>query len=226
MKRELFAIAMILLVFVTCSKYKSQPDDTSQNGDIRGRLFLYDTITGSYTDILPVKSQAVTISYDTAANTNNFLYSTQSDTAGYFVFNNLLNDHKYRLHYQQTINGIIYTADTLVLEGNESISLISGVSTTLNNGIAYIFTDAQGGRVPGINVCAFTSPVLGAADTCAGSSFQLPPSDASGRTYKFDVRPGIYYNFISANYPNFVVRKHDQDTVTASGFKIKYVQVP
>ena len=56
--------------------------------------------------------------------------------------------------------------------------------------------------------------------------FQLPAADSYGRTYKFDVMPGIYYNYISVNYPGLVVKKYDSVHVGASGFRIKYVTLP
>jgi hypothetical protein len=225
MKYAIFFISLFLL-FITCKKYKAESDDVSQDGIIRGRLFLYDTVTGSYIDQAPVKSSVITIAYDTSADDLNYLYSTNTDTAGYFVFNNLLAGKKYHLYYQQTINGIIYTADTSVVTGAVDIPLVAGVSTTLNNGIAYIFKDANGQRVPGVNACSFTSQILATGDTCAGSSFQLPASDPYGRTYKFDVMPGIYYNYIYVDYPNFTVKKYDTVLVGVSGFRIKPITLP
>jgi len=226
MKYAIFIISIFAL-FITCKKYKAQSDDVSQNGMIRGRLFLYDTVTASYIDYLPVKSSAITLAYDTGGAANlNYLYSTNTDTAGYFVFNNLLAGKQYRLYFQQTNNGIVYTAETSVVTGDVEIPLVAGVSTTLNNGIAYIFEDANGNRVPGVNACSFTSQLLATGDTCAGSSFQLPAADSYGRTYKFDVMPGVYYNYISVDYPGLVVKKYDSVHVNASGFRIKYVSLP
>jgi hypothetical protein len=202
-------IILILLIIVsagmiTCTKYKSTRDDTKGDSSIYGRLFITDTLLGNGI-AASVGNQTIYLSYGSQTDlAGNFLYSTLTDSAGYFSFTNLNEDSSYRLHFSDTVAGLVYAADTLLSKpGIDSLAFIAQPALKSSTGFRISFLDSTGGgAVPGIPVCVFTSETLSLSaskDTCAGSNYQLT-SDNYGHISLFGLVPGTYYLYYHSNY--------------------------
>jgi hypothetical protein len=220
----------LMIICFSCSKYKSVNNDlgNSDNGYIRGQLVLYDTLTGVPYEV-PQNNKMVTLRYNDSAASLNFLYSVQTDSNGYFVFNDdLPANMTYYLNYTDTGSySLIYTAEaSSVTLGTSTLLMIATPSFTLNTGIWYRFVDSVTGvgAIPGVNACIFTSLSLYSDTSCMGSTYPLT-SDQEGRAFVFNLQPGTYYSRISVNYPSLSASKMDVFAVSDTLVR-KYVILP
>jgi hypothetical protein len=219
-----------IIYFVTilcfgCQKYKSLKDDIGNYNSsyIRGRLFLYNDLTGPYSNSVNANysiltGKTVTISY--YPNTplynsldSNYIFATQTDSNGYFVFNYLKANQPYILRSFDTLaSGLIFQAydsvtaicSTPTNPGIDTLSLYATYSSN-NNGFWIYFTDsALLGPIPGVNACVFTNPTLPAMPytSCKGSAYTLT-ADSLGRMYLFNIPTGNYYLDINDTFPAF-----------------------
>jgi len=65
-----------------------------------------------------------------------------------------------------------------------------------DNGIHYTVLDASGSRVPGGDICVFSSLELYRRDTCEGHNFQIPVGN-DGTGEQRNIRPDTYYIYYS-----------------------------
>ncbi len=215
---------------VGCRKYKTVRDDATGGSSIYGRLFLADTLLGTGAPV-PLGKQVVFLSYPHDSTVaGNFLLTAKTDSAGYFLFNNLQTDSGYRLLFSDTVNGLVYLADTLVNRaGDDSLPLIARPALDHSTGFKYSFVDrANGGAIPGVHACVFTSSTLALAagsDTCAGANFQLS-SDNQGRASLYGILPGQYYVFIYTSYTALPVKKLESITISPDVPEIIYDSLP
>jgi hypothetical protein len=222
-------IIILLIAIVACSKYKRVVDDVGGNGTLYGRLFLVDTVLGQGIPT-PFGKQVVYLFYSAdSLPYGNFLITAQTDSLGYFNFTSLRTDSYYRVEVNDTINGLVYEADTVMKAGNDSLALTVTPALYASIGFRYSFSDSHnGGAIPGVQVCVLTSQILAYAaggDTCAGSNYQLK-SDSFGRAYLFDIPPGMYYTQIRTNYTALPINFLDSVVVVTDSPTLRYYKLP
>lgn len=222
MRTYLF-LPLILIIF-SCNKFKNFSDDTSGNATIRGRLFIYNPLTGIY-DTLPQGKKTILLSDPTKNSVDNYILKTITDSTGYFVFTNLISSKKYQIYYEEKIGNLIFIADSSLLPGNDSLYFLAEPSINKNTGIEYFITDTtkQHGPIPGISICVFTSSQL-VNDSCKGSAYQLV-TDVYGRAYQFNLQPGTYYSVIKSNYYRLLSKKIDTIVINEGVIK-KTISLP
>ena len=204
MKRMLFTIFLVgPLCWLACKKYRNTADSIAgrTTSSIRGRLFLYDYLTGNG-DTVPLPKMTVSIGAAGSGNPLDFIQTTTTDSLGYFVFQYLDSTQLFHLNFTDTGAGhIMYLADTVMKPGNDSLAFIAYPSFLNNNGFYYFFASVQdtSGPIAGVSVCVFTNAAL-VADTCLGSAYQLT-SDSRGRAWLFQLPAGTYYSRIHVAYP-------------------------
>ncbi len=226
MRYNFFILVIILSLFISCRKYNKFPDDIG-TGTIYGRLFLIDTLTGNGSPI-PQGKKTIYISYKSDSSIkSNFLFTVNTDSAGYFIFNYLRTDSLYRIQYVDTTNGLTRQADTVLKAGTDTLALVAHPILSASTGFEYIFRDAiSNGAIAGVQVDIFTSAILAYADTSLGSNYQLV-SDPYGRAYKFGILQGKYYALIKTNYPTLTVNRLDSFTLsTDTSYYINNYMLP
>ena len=187
-----FLLPIILIGFFINSCNKSNvKGDLSGKEYIRGRLFLYDTLT-QWALGTPLSNKTINISYRDSPDTLNYLFSTKTNDQGYFTFENLKANVKYRLYYEEKINDIYYTAKTFSNASVDTLRVYADLAINKQNGIFYQITDKTGGPVKGAKVCIFSNLTSFNSGVCDASNYSLT-SDDHGRAYKFNISHGIYY---------------------------------
>jgi hypothetical protein len=169
-----------------------------QNPDtyVRGRLFLTDTIFQNSIE-LPLPNQLIKLA---TSDTLNFLYSSQTDSAGYFVFQKLQRNDVVALRYSNTINGVAYFADTLVQmqildlgsKNAQNLKVTATVDQIHQNGFYIYSKDSLGGIIPGAVISIYSSAVLANLNDPAGA-YKTVSSDNRGVAYCLNLPHGTYY---------------------------------
>jgi hypothetical protein len=228
--KKIFIILPIFMVMVwlACSKYKHTPDDIPGRTAtfLRGRLFLYDSITGNY-DTVPLGKQLVSIGYAASPNPLNYVYTTMTDSLGYFIFQNLDSTESYHLNFTSTdSNYLVYMADTILKPGSDSLAFVAYPSFEMNNGVLYHFVTAQdtNGAVAGVTACIFSNAAVVSDTSCTGSTWSLT-SDQYGRASLFHVLQGTYYTRVHVDFPSLDTTLIDTLTIPATGLVVKKIHL-
>ncbi len=184
---------------------------------IRGRVFMTDTITGFIKDI-PVKNKRIFLS---TGDTLNYLYSTQSDNEGYFIFN-LLSDknNSYTIFAYDTVPGVVYYSGIVKANrGAKDVVLQLYPNSKIQNGVVLYSRDSQNAALPSVTYKIYNNATLALANT--GSGFLYVQADTSGKGYKLNLAPGDYWvNAERTIDPFFYQRIGKKITVNSSGFTI------
>lgn len=219
MKNRKYLLFVALVAAITaCTKYKNLRDDTKGLLYIHGRLYVADTLTktGPY---VPTPFGAATIKIGYARdNANNYIYSVQADSNGYFTFTNLSADSSYVIFCKTTQNGAIFYQQ-------RPYQLTTSLDTTIltlypsknwQNGLVYTVTDSGNPPQPlnSCQVCLFKSQILFQADTCYGASYVLM-TNPYGAAYQLNVPSGQYYALFKDSISSKLVL-HGKDTITVN----------
>jgi hypothetical protein len=223
MKRSRIIALFFLVGLLCCNKYNKLPDDANGSDFIRGRLFLYNYVSGNYV-VSPLAKKTVTVAYPNTQS--NYIEKTLTDTAGYFIFANMNNTQKYEIKYTDTINGLIVTADTIIKPAQDSLSFVARPSMTANTGFELVFIDntANRGTIPNVQACVFTSSLL-VTDSCQGSVYQLT-SDVYGRVSQFGLRNMIYYILTKSKTASLPYDHVDTINLLQMPFSIDTIRIP
>lgn len=196
MKKILIILGLVIsCVYLSCKKYHDlKENDLMKNPSyIQGRLFLTDTLTQSAVNV-PLGGKKVTISLKDSPDLLNYIYSSTTDAEGYFSFENLSADLNYRVSYSETVGGKLYAVDTNgVAAPNGKLVLVAKLKKAGQKGIVFTVTDSLGKRLPGVDVCLFTSPITAGTKTCDGSNYSAK-TDANGHAPIFGLNAGSYYS--------------------------------
>ncbi|GEP97975.1 carboxypeptidase-like regulatory domain-containing protein [Chitinophaga cymbidii] len=212
----LYAV-IFLLVFSTC-KDDDMGGDLTGSEYIRGRLFLVDTLTQQATGT-PLAKKKINIKYASSTDTLNYLFTTTTDDEGYFLFSNLKENTSYRLLYEETVNGILYMADSAATAPTDTMRLIARLADSRQNGIHIMTTDINGGVIKDVSICIFNSPSLGyTSGSCDGSNYTIT-SNAAGQAFQFGLPQGKYYLFATAKIKDLTLTV--KDTLEING-QVKY----
>ncbi len=186
MKNKITSILFCAIAAIACTK-KEREEDLY----IRGRLFLTDTIILNKTDS-PLAGKKVLLSEDNG-DTLNYLYSTTTDTDGYFIFD-LINDGKnnFVVRFEESINGNIYTGKVNTAKGQTNVLMPARLNTIKQNGFYGRTKDILGGGMPNTTVSIYNSLVLANLNINSGAVETLT-TDNTGRFYKTRIAPGTYY---------------------------------
>jgi hypothetical protein len=208
---KIVSIAILLIIFFcTCNKKKDVQGDLVGDEYIRGRLFLFDTLTRSdFGTFLPEKT--VYIRYSDSKDTLNYLFSTKTDKDGYFTFSNLNKDKSYKVYYEEKINNVSYSAERVSLPPIDSLHLNAFISTK-QNGVIYTIEDSSGGRISKATVCIYSNVSLFKPGSCDASNYTLS-MDSNGHAFKFNIPKGTYYATVSTTINNAVMFANDTITI-------------
>jgi hypothetical protein len=183
-------ILLITCLYFNCNK-KNVEGDLSGKEYIRGRLFLYDTITQNLI-ASPLANKTINIAYADSPDTLNYLFSIKTDDQGYFIFQNLTKNKKYRVYYEEKINDIYYTGLALSYAPIDTLKVDATLSYKKQNGIYYSIRDSLGGAIKGVKVCIFSNVTTYNTGSCDASNYSLT-TDEFGHAYKFNLIQGNYY---------------------------------
>jgi hypothetical protein len=190
MKTFLFILLIVVLGW-QCSK--PVKDDLSGSLEIKGVLYLNDTLKSFATETALRNSQIYLRNIEDSSS-QNFLYSAITDTLGNFAFQNL-SDKQYKLSVSKEISGVIYRVDTTLLPSmiTAPIKLVLYPTATTYNVLTIIARDsASKGLLSDASVCLFHSRLLAQANLCDGSFLSLT-TDAFGKTHTTRLSTGWYY---------------------------------
>ncbi len=190
----------ILIIWLGISCEKIEDGDLSGSEKVIGRLFINDPLTNLTTDV-PQAGKKLTIRYEDSPDPVNYLFSTTSDTNGYFEFANLKENRQYIIKYQETISGTIYEDSVSVTAPNNKVVLTGKVATSKQSGVLVEIRDFSGNLLKDATVCVFTSDSnIGYLNgTCDGSIFQLKTNSA-GKASLFGLAAGTYYLFATKTF--------------------------
>ncbi|MFB6457043.1 hypothetical protein ACE38W_17360 [Chitinophaga sp. Hz27] len=192
--KSVYKYLIILFAFSSCYKLKG---DLSGQSYIRGRLFLTDTITRHAIDS-SLGKKTVIISYNNN-DTLNYLLSTVTDNDGYFLFQNLQAGQTYRVYYEETVNGLTYTAQRIITAPQDTLILSASPALKKQTGLRVTITDGNGGYIAKVPICIFSSPVGGFNNnSCDGSSYSMT-TNASGTDAIFSIPAHKYYILAKVN---------------------------
>lgn len=209
--RNLLLPCFMICLAPACKKYAELTPDLAGDLYYRGRAFYNEEIYRS-PKVSPLGGISVKLYNST--DEANYLYSVTADKDGYFTFSHLEKDKIYFVGADTTLASVRYSVRRMVQLGisRDTAALTLDLNTTQQNGIVYIIKDASGGLVANTNVCLFKSALLASRDTCEGSNYSLPPSNAEGRSAILNIPSGTYYAIL---YYQFGAQKlFRKDTVT------------
>lgn len=177
-----------------CAKYNNlaKEDPTGNPSYLYGRLFLTDTLSQNVLNV-PQSGKTVTVNYQEATDTLNYLYSATTDANGYFKFSTLNAGRSYVVRYMDNSTGKILfgRSGPLKLPDTQDV-LQAGLAMTGQSGFVVSVSDGQGFPVTGAAVCLSTSMVPYNSGVCTGSQYSLV-SDANGHVSQFGISLGTYY---------------------------------
>ena len=182
----------IAYVFIIASTLISCGKGVEKNSlFIRGRLFLTDTITQ---DLISksLSNKKITLAYDNNDSLN-YLYSTKTDSAGYFIFN--LPDDKsssYIIRFEDSINSYIYSGKMKANKGDDNVVLVATLDTLKQNGFVVHLKDVLSGSIPNATILLFNSEVLANTNDPAGA-LQILTSNIYGKSFKINLPVGTYF---------------------------------
>lgn len=194
MQNNFLSIFLLALLFMgSCKKSELEKDnDLAGSKHIRGRLFLYDMETRQANG-QPIANRKLLMRYTNSADSNNYLFSTTTDAAGYFIFQNLKENTSYRIFFEDTIGKTLYSVHKDFTAPQDSVQLTATLNESKQNGFILSIKDANGtGTIKDAKVCVFTSESLFNGGTCEGSLFTLT-SNEQGKAFAFQLPAGTYY---------------------------------
>ena len=207
-----------LLLVAACTKYHKNADDVSEDGYIRGRLYLADSNRHNY---VPKIMANVTVKLSNDTTGENFLYSQKTDSQGYFDFKNL-QKRSYSVFAETTDSNYIFYGRISVTPDEKNFIFYLSPKQTDQNGITYDVRDINDQSVAGCTICLFNNYTL-AADTVCNGSYWTDATNIFGKATKLNLPSGTYIaNFkYSVNGLNYYAK----DTVNIDEQGIKYRKV-
>jgi hypothetical protein len=196
-------IVILTTLFIAGFGCKKNSDDISGSNEINGKLYIENIYEGDQKSF--VKSQQIFVSKDVAASSTSFLFSTVSDTNGYFSFK-YLNDQPYAVHTEKMMstnqnNNVLFSADT-VLNSGQNIEFVLRPDIKKQNGLFITCVDTliPAGRIPSAKIYIYTSRILAVADTAAlvGAGMYLSfTAKLDGSAFKMNLpTDSLYVNTI------------------------------
>jgi hypothetical protein len=222
MKKKLIILASLAaLFFLSCKKYREIKSDVNNDLYIFGKLQIQDSINDNGI-LKPFLRQApVTLSYKHAPS--QILYTTTSDTSGFFSFLNLTKGAEYVVAAKtETGSGdfkALFTSKTEVLldVNNNSLTPTLLFDNAQQNGVLYtIKDDLTNGLISGCHTCFFSSQQLFLRDTCDYGLFTIP-SNSNGLVLKTNLQPGKYYVLFKKQAGSLLLRSSDVIDIPQSG---------
>src|SRR5688572_19844608 len=149
--KKIFRIltTLVIMFYLGCTKYEEleklqEAQDTCR---ISARMFLYDTLTqhGQY---IAQPKKRITIIPVEQSDTLNYLYSSTSDDNGYFQFKYLTRNKRYRLIYEETVSGVLYRGDTIIIPPSANFPYIVSPSLDRQRGIYYTIVNSNNQSFP------------------------------------------------------------------------------
>jgi hypothetical protein len=214
MKKIICALMTLSIVLFGCSKYEEletlqEAQDTCR---IAARMFLYDTLSqqGQFT---AQPKKRITISAANQIDTLNYLYSATTDDNGYFQFKYLTRNKSYRLVYEESIGGVLYRGDTIIIPPSADFPFIVSPSLDRQRGIYYTIVNGNNQSFPRASVCIFDNVQAYLGGKCENANHSLT-SDAYGRVFLAGLPQNTYYTIatVKVGNANYTVR----DTVVIS----------
>lgn len=226
MKKITLISFLSILIITSCNKYDHLKSDVSDNLYLYGRLYLQDSINdnGSAKPILA--ETMVKLSYK--SDISNILYTTKTNTDGYFTFLNLTKDSTYSILAETTTgsgdNKLIFSVnyDVMMDKSQKNVTPVLFLDNNKQNGVLFrIKEKASLGAISGCNTCFFSSRQLWLKDTCDYGLFSSIPSNTNGYVIKTNLFPGTYYLLFKKNIGTSVLKSTDSINVSSSGISKK-----
>lgn len=185
MKKIVVAFGILGSLFLCCHK------TSTTNLFIRGRLFLYDTITHTNTYI-PLPGQMVMLALK-GGDTLDYIRSTTTDTAGYFTFS-LFNGEadSFNVRFNGLIGGYSYYGSDTASPGDVQIQLVAQLNQGVLNGFAIWVVDSTGQGIPNATVRLYNNQTLAANNDSSGA-IQSMQTDGYGKCFRLNIPAGVYY---------------------------------
>lgn len=180
-------IFFAILIFFSCHK---SSNDFKGNGTLRGRLSYLNKFNGQ-SIAKPLAGKKVKLAYY-PSDTLNFLYSTVTDSAGYFSFTRVDERKEYDIFFQDSVESMPYVAFVTRRPNNDTITLLATTDMTVQNGLFVQVEDNNGQKLGPVGICVFNNQTLAEADTCNGSIFKMN-ADMNGQAVRYNVASGTYY---------------------------------
>ncbi|WP_291906632.1 carboxypeptidase-like regulatory domain-containing protein [Chitinophaga sp. CB10] len=211
--KSIYILLIGCLLAVSC-EYEPV-GDLAGTSYIRGRLMLVDNITQS-ANYQPLGKKRVLLNYPDRDSLN-YLFSTVTDDNGYFIFEHLKEFQPYKVYYEDTIKGVLYSARGEARPPMDTLLLVAEVARTKQRGIHITVVGSDGGTVANVPICIFNSATLSYKNnTCDGSNYSIT-TDATGKAFKFDIPAGTYYILAKVKMgEQQIVVKQDNVVVTDS----------
>jgi hypothetical protein len=184
-------IILITLAIATCVIAACRKGIEFDNQYIRGRVFVTDTITGLKNDA-PLKNKRVFLSL--AGDTLNYLYSTQTDDQGYFVFNlysDKNDDFTVYAFDSSAAKDVYYYGRTEATRGSKELVLRLYLNTTAQNGVVLKAVDQQNGPLPQTIFKIYNNASLAFGGAATG--YLNITSDSFGKGYRLNLPEGTYW---------------------------------
>jgi len=218
--RNFVKILILATVIGSCTKAPDKAIRTDRK--IVGRLFLLDTLTQTVLNT-PMVKKKVTIRDADSKDTVNYLYSTTTGDDGYFTFSNLIEGKKYIINYNETVGGIVYTAQAASAAPSQSLALYASIDVSRQKGLIFKVRDYTGNILKDASVCVFTSATnVGYVNkSCEGSSSQLK-TDPAGHAFVFGLQNARYYTVSTATVNGMPLLSRDVSDVAGA---VKTVEI-
>jgi hypothetical protein len=210
--KQAYVFISILSIFFACTKVEKH-----DGLYIRGRLFLYDTITQSSSNV-PLANKRVVLAQNNGDSLN-YLYADTTDADGYFLFD-LLNDGKdsFVVRYEEKVNTYQYKAFQAIAKGEKSVVLTARLDEATQNGFTGYIKDSLGGNMPGATLHVYNSIVLAEINNSSGAIETVTASN-TGRVYKLNLPAGKYYLNASKQVDTIVFQRIAKEiTLNKNGF--------
>jgi len=210
----LFLFAMSLLA--SCNKYAQTKNDLRGNNYISGIVYLENDYSTNGL-LTPLINHFVQIKDTTELSSPDYLYAVKTDSNGYFIFQNLRNAVSYTVFATDTLSGVSYYGNLIVVLSNDTAPknnavLVLTPDSAQQNGFIYTVMDSAHDIIANCQVCVFSSPLLFNQDSCSGAIFNLK-TNSFGLASQFSISPGTYMTQATAIFGKDTLRGQDSSLI-------------
>jgi len=188
---RIITIATFVLLLIMACKKGIEHDKQY----IRGRIFIQDTITSNKGIVSIDKKLKVLLSK--AGDTLNYMYSTYTDSEGYFTFDLLSDDNTaYIVSATDTITSnnvkYFYHGKETVSRGDKEAKVILQLDQSAQNGFILYLKDPLNEKLPNVRLFVFNNSTLATSNDTASAIIKLW-SNNNGQVFQFNLSAGDYF---------------------------------
>lgn len=186
--------SLLCLIFTGCSKADKYP--LGFDSYIYGKLYWKNDFLTADNETRVVKNRNIYLSAS-PGDSINYLYHTQTDSTGNFLFNGLKDKTEYLVFFKDTIAGNQYVTYNTIMPSGSPQHLNAKIQEKDIDGVLLNIMDSNGEAINAANIYFFRSRLLAESKNTSESIYHIK-SNAFGEALKTRLAIGTWY--VYANF--------------------------